>query len=170
MDTAAVLRRSIDFLAKQCELILLALQHAGQWLERCPGPEGEAVVQQQLEEIERAMGPAAAAAVAKPDPCGTYFPPTTSYVYVLRLQGDFYYVGTTENLGKRLHDHFNGQGSAWTQLHRPVAVVEIELGGRDEEKNKTLRYMERYNWQNVRGYAWSQTSLKCPPRELHLAE
>ena len=161
MEAAQALRRSIGFLTKQCELILLALQHAGQWLERCPGPEGESVVQQQLEEIERAMGPAAA-----PDLCSTFFPPTNSYVYVLHLQGDFYYVGTTENLSKRLHDHFSGHGSAWTQLHRPVGVVEIAPGGKQEEKDTTLRRMEQHGFERVRGYAWTQTNLKSPPREL----
>ena len=164
MEAAQALRRSIGFLTKQCELILLALQHAGQWLERCPGPEGESVVQQQLEEIERAMGPAAA-----PDPCSTYFPPTTCYVYVLLLQNDHYYVGTTENLSKRLHDHFSGHGSTWTQLHRPVGVVEIGPGGKDEEKAKTLQYMAKHSWEKVRGYCWSQTQLKSPPRDLGLA-
>ena len=165
MEAAQALRRSIGFLTKQCELILLALQHAGQWLERCPGPEGEAVVQQQLEEIEQAMGPAAA-----PDLCGTYFPQNKSYVYVLHLEGGFYYVGTTENLSKRLHDHFCGNGSAWTQLHRPVAVIEIVEGGKVEEKTTTLRYMAKHNWERVRGYAWSQANLKSPPRELGVGE
>lgn len=165
MDTATVLRRSIVFLTKQCELVLLALQHAGQWLEQCPGPEGEAVVQQQLEEIERAMGPAPA-----PDLCSTYFPPNTSYVYVLRLQGDHYYVGTTENLSKRLHDHFHGHGSAWTQLNRPECVVEVVPGGREREKAKTLEVMREFGWEKTRGYCWSQTQLKSPPRELGVGE
>jgi len=161
MEAAAALRKAIQYLGKQCELVLLALQHAGQMLDRCPGPEGEAVVQQQLDEIERAMATAS-------DVPQAYFPAAVSYVYVLRLQDDFYYVGTTENLSKRLHDHFHGQGSAWTQLHRPVSVVQVALGGKAEEKALTLSSMKLHGWKKVRGYAWSQASLSCPPRELGL--
>jgi predicted GIY-YIG superfamily endonuclease len=159
METATVLRKAIQYLGKQCELILLALQHAGQMLERCPGAEGEAVVQQQLNDIERAM-------VTTTDLSHAYFPPALSYVYVLRLQDECYYVGTSETLGKRLHDHFCGQGSAWTQLHRPACVVEITEGGKAEEKVKTLEYMQKQGWEKVRGYAWTQKDLKFPPREL----
>ena len=37
------------------------------------------------------------------------------YIYTLLLQSNKYYVGKTDNHKFRLNDHFNSNGSAWTQ-------------------------------------------------------
>lgn len=91
-----------------------------------------------------------------------------SYVYVLALDGGNFYVGYSGNLPSRLHQHFVGDGSLWTKKHQPQKVVEIVLGGKDVERDKTLQYMDRYGYKSVRGYAWCGLSLEGPPKDLHL--
>lgn len=44
-------------------------------------------------------------------------------IYVLELENDFVYVGSTTNLEERKNAHWNGVGSGWTALHKPVRVV-----------------------------------------------
>lgn len=87
-------------------------------------------------------------------------------VYILKLRGDKYYIGTTEmhGLDQRLKSHFNGGGSTWTKLHPPIEVVETIKGcSKVVEKLKTLEYMIKYGWQNVRGGAWSAVGLPKSP-------
>ena len=54
------------------------------------------------------------------------------YVYVLKLQGSHWYVGSTTNVEARSCEHFAGQGALWTQKHPPLSVVEtLECPGGD---------------------------------------
>lgn len=85
-------------------------------------------------------------------------------VYVLRLEGDNFYVGLT--LGrpaKRIGQHGGRHGAAWTKLHPPVALVEtIDCGTTDEQRATqrenlvTWKYMMRHGWQRVRGGYFTQ--------------
>jgi putative endonuclease len=49
-----------------------------------------------------------------------------AYVYTLNLKGGAKYVGYTENLKKRIADHFSGNGAKWTQKHQPISVNSIQ--------------------------------------------
>jgi putative endonuclease len=49
-----------------------------------------------------------------------------AYVYTLNLKGGAKYVGYTENLKKRLSQHFTGKGAKWTQKHQPISVNIIQ--------------------------------------------
>lgn len=55
-------------------------------------------------------------------------PPQTKqqmiYIYVLALRSGRYYVGKTANLEKRLREHSEGRGSAWTRKYKPVKLIE----------------------------------------------
>ena len=55
------------------------------------------------------------------------------YCYVLKLQGDRYYVGYTTNIADRIMLHFLGLGSRWTRLYRPESVMLILKGTVDKE-------------------------------------
>jgi predicted GIY-YIG superfamily endonuclease len=74
--------------------------------------------------------------------------------YVLLLENDNWYVGKSIHLYKRLSDHFNGHGSAWTKTHHPVSVKAIYLG--DKEKECYFFAANKYGADKVRGYAYSQ--------------
>lgn len=88
------------------------------------------------------------------------------YVYVLELQENKYYVGLSANLSQRLYCHFVGEGAVWTRRFSPVKVVEVLLGSKEREKERTLQYMRDKGYENVRGYVWTQIRLDGPPREL----
>lgn len=125
------------------------------------------VLQKQLEELESTMfGQGMESSVSS-----SYFPKMSGYIYVLKLQGDevhdnHYYVGFTQDVTKRLSDHFHGHGAEWTKLHPPVCVLEILEGDKSDERHKTIETMKKFGWATTRGYCWSSKILKSPPREL----
>jgi len=92
-------------------------------------------------------------------------------VYILKLSGGKYYVGSSENVNKRIQSHFSKRGSEWTKKH-DLNVVEDVIEAEGESKRKfleratTLSLMEQYDWENVRGYSWSQVELQNKPIPL----
>lgn len=48
------------------------------------------------------------------------------YVYSLNCKGGNKYVGMTNNIGRRLSQHFTGNGAKWTQKHDPVSVNSVQ--------------------------------------------
>jgi predicted GIY-YIG superfamily endonuclease len=93
-----------------------------------------------------------------------------SYVYVLKLEEDKYWVGETNNYIQRILWHTNNlpnkNKTEWTKLYKPISIVEIVENKKDLERDKTLEYMKIYGWQNVRGYAWTTVNMKNPPKLL----
>lgn len=92
-------------------------------------------------------------------------------LYVLELQDGCYYVGITQNHKHRLSQHFKGNGSVWTSLHKPIK----KLGWkrlRETDKNQvyriesmtTLRLMNKFGWKMVRGGWFSDPD---EPRTYH---
>ncbi len=89
----------------------------------------------------------------------------SSWVYVLRLSGERYYVGYTEQLTGRLDDHFKGspQSAAWTRMYKPLDVVLVVKGGdRALESQLTLNYMRKFGWERVRGGQYVRAQLPIP--------
>jgi predicted GIY-YIG superfamily endonuclease len=81
-------------------------------------------------------------------------------VYVLQLANNKYYVGKTTDVMKRFNEHKSGSGSAWTKLHTPKKILECRpLNNDHDENNLTKDYMKKYGIENVRGGAYTQTSL-----------
>ena len=83
-----------------------------------------------------------------------------SMVYVLELEDNKFYIGFSKDVNHRLYQHFSGNGSIWTKLHKPVGLVECVIGDLDVEKSKTLEYMAKYGYENVRGSSWCKETLK----------
>lgn len=81
-----------------------------------------------------------------------------SYVFVLELTDEFVYIETCRNLLKELKRHFLGKGSLWSDLHRPIKLIEFF---KDEDlgqfhpipfQNSIVKiYMNIYGWAKVRG-------------------
>lgn len=85
------------------------------------------------------------------------------YIYVLKLVDDRYYIGRSQNIVQRIADHFSGNGSIYTKKYKPLSVVEIvEEKTNDDERNKTIEYIEKYTWEKVRGYTWCRVEYKTP--------
>jgi predicted GIY-YIG superfamily endonuclease len=85
-------------------------------------------------------------------------------LYVLQLENNKYYIGITMNLNMRIAQHFSGEGSKWTKLHKPITIVEIQIKNITEqlENEITLFYMRKYGWQSVRGGSYTKIDLKKP--------
>lgn len=82
------------------------------------------------------------------------------FIYVLKLHDGKYYIGKTENLDTRLRAHYNGTGSSWTQKYPVVSTLEtIETDDPYDEDKITLRYMEKYGVDNVRGGTFCRITL-----------
>ena len=92
---------------------------------------------------------------------------TNMYIYVLKLIENKYYVGKTTSLPTRLKQHWEGTGSDWTLLYKPIKVLEIiNTSDNKMEKYKTLEYMKLFGWKNVRGYTWCSIDLNGPPKNI----
>jgi predicted GIY-YIG superfamily endonuclease len=89
----------------------------------------------------------------------------TSYIYVLKLVEDRYYIGRTDNILRRIEEHFTNNGSIYTKKFKPLKVIEVEEEKtREDEKCKTLDYMKKYGWEKVRGSHWCSLEIKNPPK------
>lgn len=80
-------------------------------------------------------------------------------IYVLRLQHGKYYIGQTTNIKARFAAHRNGKGAEWTCLHKPIEIIECIEGEPLDEEKLTLKYMEKYTINNVRGGSYCQIKL-----------
>jgi predicted GIY-YIG superfamily endonuclease len=87
-------------------------------------------------------------------------PPTTTTIYVLRLQSGKYYVGKTDNVEKRFQQHMSGSGSSWTRKYKPIKIEKtISNASHFEEDKVTKEYMAKHGIENVRGGAYVEVEL-----------
>lgn len=93
------------------------------------------------------------------------------FTYVLLLQNNNIYVGSTNNLFLRLLEHLHETelSSHWVRLHGPVIrVLEVSTQAQvEDECYKTLEYMHMFGWESVRGGSWCKVDLRGPPAALH---
>ena len=63
-------------------------------------------------------------------------------------------------IDRRVLEHFTGNGSKWTQLHKPIKVISV-LDGNDifAEEKHTYLAMDKYGIENVRGGSYSTIKL-----------
>jgi len=88
-------------------------------------------------------------------------------LYVLKLEGDRYYVGKTTDVKKRVTEHATGNGARYTKLYKPSRVVEVRtLKSSQDENNLTREYMEKYGVDKVRGGSYSQVNLPSDTKRI----
>jgi len=84
----------------------------------------------------------------------------TTNIYVLKLQGNKYYVGKSQDVIGRYQQHVNGQGSAWTKKYKPISLLECNSDKSPFEEDKIVKEcMNKYGIENVRGGSYSQITL-----------
>lgn len=82
------------------------------------------------------------------------------YVYVLHLEGDHYYVGSTKDPRSRIKQHVDGTGTVWTSIHKVLSVVSVNLAKHFlEEHCLTLEMMKEKGIDKVRGAEFSNPVL-----------
>lgn len=88
-------------------------------------------------------------------------------IYILLLEKNKWYIGYTDRKdGERFYEHFTGKGAMWTQIYKPVQVMEWREGTMEDENKITLEYMRDYGWWNVRGGNYCSIDMERPPKEL----
>ena len=82
------------------------------------------------------------------------------FIYILQLEEGKYYVGKTSNPTFRLQNHFTCNGSSWTKKYKPQSILELipNCDNYDEDKY-TIKYMEKYGINNVRGGSFCEIKL-----------
>jgi hypothetical protein len=82
------------------------------------------------------------------------------FIYILELENKKYYIGKTTNPDFRLEQHFNKCGSQFTKKYKPKKVLKIIPNCDDYDEDKhTLKYMEQYGINNVRGGSFCELKL-----------
>ena len=89
------------------------------------------------------------------------------YIYILQLYNNKYYIGKTNNPKFRIKNHFNSNGTAWTLKYKPIKVIKLipNCDSFDEDKY-TLKYMEKYGINNVRGGSFCQLKLSYDNKKI----
>jgi len=83
------------------------------------------------------------------------------FIYILQLEQGKYYVGKTTNPSFRIDKHFTSNGSSWTKKYKPILILEIIQNCDDYDEDKyTIKYMEKYGINNVRGGSFCEIKLR----------
>jgi hypothetical protein len=90
-------------------------------------------------------------------------------IYVLELAGGYVYVGKSTNVTRRLGQHMDGKGAAFTRIFKPTGCRLPRLGtlsgaGDGPERDETLRQMDARGANKVRG--WKFCSRKLSKADL----
>jgi predicted GIY-YIG superfamily endonuclease len=81
-------------------------------------------------------------------------------IYVLGCEGGKYYVGKTGDIARRMHEHLEGVGSAWTTKYKVQKLIEVRTDQSPfAEDAVTKEYMARYGIHNVRGGSYVKEVL-----------
>lgn len=130
-------------------------------------------IKEQIEYLESQLAQLNQQLVAESTP----LPEKTVYreVYILLLTDNYYYVGETEDVDRRLTEHYtraqayiNGdhidgnisRGAWWTMLHPPIALFARIPWAPGEEDRQTELYMFEHGVDKVRGGSYSQVILE----------
>ena len=88
-------------------------------------------------------------------------------LYILELEFNKFYVGKSVDPNNRIRTHFEGRGSAWTKMFKPLRVqIHRPLAGAHDEDNTTLEYMAKYGIDNVRGGTYCQLVLTSALKDI----
>ena len=75
-----------------------------------------------------------------------------AYVYSLNLKNGKKYVGMTQNLEKRMGQHFLGKGAKWTQKNKPISINHVQKCKSYEsaKKAETIVYKKMRDYHGIK--------------------
>lgn len=95
-------------------------------------------------------------------------------LFVLRLEGDKYFIGYSSNPEARIRRHLAGKGAEWTTLYKPLEVITTKSLGFVSESAAaqaasiaTVALMRMAGWRNVRGGLWWSIDSADTLKMLH---
>jgi predicted GIY-YIG superfamily endonuclease len=93
---------------------------------------------------------------------------TMPRIYVILLENDKYYVGSTnQSVDERFKQHEQGGASAWTRLHSPISIHKTqESSSMFDEDRMVKECMAEFGIDNVRGGSYSEIELDDECRRL----
>jgi len=87
------------------------------------------------------------------------------YIYVLKLEDDHYYIGKTTDVGRRFIQHMAGEGSKWTQIYKPISIINARESKHSlDEEMTTLEWMDKKGVDSVRGDCFTGIKLSDEER------
>ena len=88
-------------------------------------------------------------------------------IYVLKCKNNKYFIGRTSKEEFSLENYFNSLGNRWTFLNEPIELLElIRNCDKFDEDKYTLKYMDKYGIDNVRGGSWNKENLNDDEKEI----
>lgn len=90
----------------------------------------------------------------------------SAYIYILKLENNKYYVGTTTDYERRFKQHVEGRGhgSKWTEKYKPINITNVyELKNMSIKKSFPFEdyiaeeMILKYGYENVRGGKFTQS-------------
>ena len=69
-------------------------------------------------------------------------------VYILQCANGQYYVGSTNDLERRLQEHLSNRGALFTKAHKPVKVVYTEVY--NDEHEARMREQQLHGWSRAK--------------------
>ena len=64
------------------------------------------------------------------------------YTYVIECENGHYYKGKTNNLERRMKEHFSEKGAKYTKEHKPVRVVYIKEFETEKQAVEHEKYLK----------------------------
>lgn len=85
----------------------------------------------------------------------------TITIYILECENGKYYVGRSVHPKNRILAHFNRHGSEWTKKYKPIRIIATFVGDAFDEEKWTLKTMETYGIDNVRGGSYTTVVMNA---------
>jgi hypothetical protein len=85
----------------------------------------------------------------------------TITIYILECENGKYYVGRSVHPKDRILSHFNKHGSEWTKKYKPIRIITTFVGDAFDEEKWTLKTMETYGIDNVRGGSYTTVVMNA---------
>lgn len=85
---------------------------------------------------------------------------STTCIFLFELEHGKFFVGAGPDPEKAIEEHREGLGPHWTQIHRPLRILQVVAFAPITELDSYVRkWMLQYGVDNVRGGNWTHLRL-----------
>ena len=96
---------------------------------------------------------------------------TPTAIYKLNLENGKKYIGKTNNVYRRMTEHFSGNGSQVTKKFKPVSAKIVDkvpgFFSDKKEQEQTDKYVNKYGYSNVRGGKYTNSKTLKHDKHRH---